>query len=184
MTDKREQIVDTALQAAQRDGLRSVSFRQLADAVGVKSASVHYHFPTKRDLAESMVQRYTERFEARLADIARRKRTLNGKLDGLIQVFEQVLAEDDLCLCGMMAAELTALDANTRRALKHFFNVTEDWLARELETHRDDIRIGLAPDALGRVILAGLEGAILLDRVDRDGQRLDAFRRMLRALSQ
>lgn len=182
MSDKREEIVNAALKAAQQNGLRSVSFRQLADQVGVKSASVHYHFPTKPDLAESMVRSYTQRFEARLAEIAQRKRTLLGKLDALIQIFAEVLEGDDLCLCGMMAAELTALDANTQFALKHFFKVTEDWLAREIEAHRDGIRIRLAPEELGRVILAGLEGAILLDRVERDRKRLDALKHMVRAI--
>ena len=182
MSIKREQIVDAAMRAAKQDGLRSVSFRQLAEEVGVKSASVHYHFPAKTDLAESMVRSYTEQFEAQLTQVAQGKRTLLGKLDALIQIFDDVLEGNDLCLCGMMAAELTALDVNTHRALKHFFKVTEHWLTREIEAHRDDIGIDLAPEELGKVILASLEGAILLDRVDGGRTRLEAFKRFVRAI--
>ena len=181
MSEKREQIVEAAVQAAKQNGLRSVSFRQLAEEVGVKSASVHYHFPTKTDLAESMVRDYTEQFEARLAQIGRQKRTLLEKLDALTEIFADVLEGNGLCLCGMMAAELTVLDTKTRIALKRFFKVTEDWLAREIEAHRGDIRIDLAADELGQVILSSLEGAILLDRVDRDGKRLEAVKRLVRA---
>jgi TetR/AcrR family transcriptional repressor of nem operon len=181
MSTKREQILDAAMSATRRDGLCSVSFRQLAAAVGVKSASVHYHFPTKPDLAESMVRRYLVDFEARLADISQRRRTLIGKIEALISVFGDVLERDELCLCGMMAAELTALDSGTRLALRQFFNATEDWLRDEIETHRHEVRIDLASGDLARVLLAGLEGAVLLDRVDQQGRRLEAFRRLARA---
>ena len=181
MSAKREQILDTAMQATRRNGLNSVSFRQLAAQVGVKSASVHYHFSTKPELAEAMVRRHISDFEARLADISQRRRTLSGKIEALISVFGDVLARDDLCLCGMLAAELTALDSRTRVALEHFFKATEDWLRGEIETHRHEVRIDLAPGDLARVLLAGLEGAILLDRVDQQDRRLEALRHLARA---
>ena len=62
MADKREQIEAIASAAIRKSGLNSVSFRTLADEVGVKSSSVHYHFPTKLDLAQSVVGVYTEDF--------------------------------------------------------------------------------------------------------------------------
>ncbi|NBC12094.1 MAG: TetR family transcriptional regulator [Gammaproteobacteria bacterium] len=182
MSDKRAEILETAVRATKRDGLRKVSFRQLADQVGVKSSSVHYHFPTKADLAESMVRDYTDAFAARLEDIAACESTLPGKIDALVQVFADVLAADDLCLCGMMAAELSTLDARTGHALRQFFRVTEDWLTEQIDMHRQDLRIDLSAKDLGKVILAALEGAILLDRVDRDSERLQAFSRMARAI--
>ena len=44
MTDTRLDILDTAEQRMRDVGYHSVSFRDLADDLGIKSASVHYHF--------------------------------------------------------------------------------------------------------------------------------------------
>ncbi|MEO0972841.1 MAG: TetR family transcriptional regulator, partial [Pseudomonadota bacterium] len=76
MLDKREQIEEVATKAIKKDGIRSVSFRTLADEVDVKSASVHYHFPKKSDLAHAVVARYSETFLGVLADIDTQHRTL------------------------------------------------------------------------------------------------------------
>ncbi|WP_345191535.1 TetR/AcrR family transcriptional regulator, partial [Gluconacetobacter tumulicola] len=46
-----------------------LSFREIAKAVGIKNASMHYHFPTKGDLGAALARRYTEDGEAYLADL-------------------------------------------------------------------------------------------------------------------
>jgi AcrR family transcriptional regulator len=43
-------------------GYDGFSFRELAADVGVKSASVHHHFPTKAILGAGVARRYTDRF--------------------------------------------------------------------------------------------------------------------------
>ena len=50
-------------------GYNAVSFRDLADDLKVKNASIHYHFRKKADLGVELVERYTERFEERLKGI-------------------------------------------------------------------------------------------------------------------
>ncbi|MEL6447733.1 MAG: TetR/AcrR family transcriptional regulator [Pseudomonadota bacterium] len=182
MSDKREQLEAIATQAIQKDGVRSVSFRTLADAVGVKSASVHYHFPTKSDLTHAVVSTYTEAFVARLEALERKHRTLSGKLNAFIRIFDEVLADDDLCLCGMMAAELTSLDAATQHALKKFFSETEAWLERTIDAHRNELTAPLPGKHLAKVLMSGLEGAVLLDRVDGGDDRLRAMRALVRAV--
>jgi TetR/AcrR family transcriptional repressor of nem operon len=60
MQDTRETIMTLARATAQAHGYNGLSFRELAKAVGVKSASVHYHFPTKGDLGAALARRYRE----------------------------------------------------------------------------------------------------------------------------
>lgn len=182
MTDKREQLEAIASKAIQRGGVRSVSFRTLADAVGVKSASVHYHFPTKSDLAHAVVAGYTERFEEHLESVARKHRTLSGKLNAFIKVFDEVLADDGLCLCGMMAAELKALDPATKQALKRFFRKAEAWLEATIDAHSDELASSMPGKHLAKVLMSGLEGAVLLDRVDGGDDRLKAMRALVKAV--
>lgn len=182
MSNKREQLEQAATDAIKKDGLRGISFRTLADEVGVKSASVHYHFPTKADLAEAVVHRYTGQFATALEEIERAESGLLPKLEALVGLFEDTFAADDFCLCGMLAAELTALDDTTRAALNRFFGGTEAWLARQFEAHAEELASDLPPATLAAVFVSGLEGALLLDRTKAQDDRLGAYRDFARSL--
>src|SRR4051812_3098431 len=54
-------IMDAAQRRMQTGGFGGFSFREIADDVGIKSSSVHYHFPTKEDLAAAVVRRWADR---------------------------------------------------------------------------------------------------------------------------
>ena len=180
MAQTREQIAAAATQAIQKAGVHSVSFRTLAEAIGVKSSSVHYHFPTKQDLTLSLVQQYSNEFAGKLEALERTDADLEQRMQQFIDIFENVLARDDLCLCGMLAAELTELDDATVAALRAFFRLTEQWLEQQLASSERSLTIP-AP-ALARVVLAGLEGAILLDRAEGGTGHLDAYRELARTM--
>jgi TetR/AcrR family transcriptional repressor of nem operon len=66
MSDTRTQILDVAEKFIRRGGYNDCSFREIATAVGIKSASVHHHFPAKQDLAAAVALRYSENFFANL----------------------------------------------------------------------------------------------------------------------
>lgn len=179
MADTREQITQAAAKATKQDGLKSLSFRDLAEKVGVKSSSVHYHFPTKPDLAQALVRDYTAQLEGNLRRIDETQTSASGKLLALVDVFEAVLVEDELCLCGMMASELTNLDDATQSALNEFFRKIESWL----ETTLADSSVGgLSAQELASLFLSGLEGAMLVDRVDRSVRRLSAVRQLAKGI--
>ena len=182
MADKRGEIEKVATQAIKREGFRSMSFRTLADEVGVKSSSVHYHFPTKEDLAEAVIRSYTQAFGDALKAIDHSESSLVGKIDAFNELFAAVVAHDDICLCGMMAAEVSSLNDSARAALKDFFRTSEGWLENVFEAHASELDSPLSAKELARVFLAGLEGATLIDRVDSGDDRLAAYRALTRAL--
>ena len=53
-------IMDAAERRMQLGGFGGFSFREIAADVGIKSSSVHYHFPTKEDLAAAVIRRWAE----------------------------------------------------------------------------------------------------------------------------
>ena len=183
MSNRREQIEAAAVRAIKRGGLHSVSFRTIADEVGVKSSSVHYHFPTKDDLATALVGDYTAKFQAELQAIGGQDNSLTYKLERLVDLFEARLQEKDLCLCAMLAAELTALNEQTRAELAGFVATTERWLRAQFEQHSDELDLRLEAEQLARLFLASLEGALLFDRIDGKSERLGAVRSFAKALT-
>lgn len=179
MRDNRQKLELAALNNVQRSGLKGLSFRTLAGEIGIKSSSVHYHFPEKSDLARTLIERYSTTFFAELNDISNQKWGLRKKLTAFITIFESVALEDKLCLCGMMAAEVEQLDADNRKLLKSYFIDTEKWLADLFDEHHASISTSLSSKTLSKTLLSGLEGALLLDRVMQDTQRMKAQKELM-----
>ncbi len=182
MSDKRTELENAATDIVQRAGLHHLSFRTLAERVGVKSSSVHYYFPEKADLAATLIRKYTEEFAGQLEDIAVNKPGLRNKLTAFIAIFERVNKANQFCLCGMMAAEVATLNDDNRRLLSQYFQSAEHWLQATLEAHPKELASSLKPRLLARAIMSGLEGALLIDRVDGTKLRLRAQRELIQSI--
>ena len=87
-----------------------------------------------------------------------------------------------LCLCGSIAFDSESVNDATRRALRTFFNVSEAWLAATLEEADQRLGLDLSPTDVAKILMSGLEGAGLIDRLAGNTQHLDSFRRLTRQL--
>jgi len=180
MSEKREKLEIAATESVQRSGFGNLSFRTLADEVGIKSSSVHYYFPEKSHLAHAVIEKYSREFSLQLEAIGARKLSPIGKLDAFVKIFEDVLKDGRFCLCGMMAAEVDSLDSDSRQALVDYFQCMEDWLTLVIEEGSDGAALDLKPRTLARAFVSGLEGALLVDRLDGRRDRLRAQRELMR----
>jgi len=175
MTDRRDHLQDIAQQHVQRGGLKTLSFRTLADEAGIKSSSVHYHFPEKADLCEALIERYSANLMDQLEEIsARTKWNLRKKLNAFVGIFESVAKGDAVCLCGMLAAEYDNLSDQNRQQLHTFFRDMEKWLSAVFNHHKDELATTLPTQQLAKSIVSGLEGALLVDRVAGNNQAVTA----------
>jgi len=69
MADTAERILDTAQALAQVRGYNGFSYADISAELAITKPSIHYHFPSKAELAEALIARYRQRFAAaRLAD--------------------------------------------------------------------------------------------------------------------
>lgn len=50
----RERILAAAKSAAQLHGYGGINFRSIAEEVGIKNASIYYHFQSKADLVQPL----------------------------------------------------------------------------------------------------------------------------------
>lgn len=165
MTDNRTRLVNAAQNAVQRSGLKGLSFRTLADEIGIKSSSVHYYFPEKADLAQTLIERYTDSFFEALSRISTQATNLRGKVEAFIAIFEEVGLQNKVCLCVMLAAELESLSNKNKLALQSFFHDMELWLVSQFDAHPSELETSLSSADLARTMMSGLEGALLTDRV-------------------
>jgi len=182
LTDKRTQLKKVAADAVQRSGIQNLSFRTLADHVGVKSSSVHYYFPEKADLATSLIESYPNDFVEMLDAIDKKQMSLEDTLDAFVNIFRDVLKADKLCLCGMMAAEIAVLNDANKGLLSQYFTILENWLSKHFDNNKHQLIGDFQSSELARMVLSGLEGAILLDRVEGSQNRLNAQHDLIKVL--
>ena len=165
MTDNRTRLINAAQNAVQRSGLKGLSFRTLADEIGIKSSSVHYYFPEKADLAQTLIERYTVSLFETLSRISNQATNLRGKVKAFIAIFEEVGLQNKVCLCVMLAAELESLSNKNKLALQSFFHDMELWLVSMFNAYPSELETSLSSAELARAMISGLEGALLTDRV-------------------
>jgi TetR/AcrR family transcriptional repressor of nem operon len=161
---KKEALLKAAEDKVRQGGYSNFSFRELANEVGIKSASVHYHFPTKADLGAELAHQYTNSFLAALGSPVNIKASGINPIDVYTQLFRSALITDDkMCLCGLLGAQSESLPDKVRLEVKRFFNKNLAWLtvAHTANGEHD-------PAQAAVVTISLLEGAMMISKALND----------------
>jgi TetR/AcrR family transcriptional repressor of nem operon len=177
MSDTKTRLLDAAALCVQTRGYNGFSFHDLTDAVGIKTASIHYHFPTKSELGQALTRRYTNQFMTALGDaeIGPPETCLRR----YVALFRTALDDGRMCLCGMMGAEVSGIPDEVASEVRAFFEANHVWLACVLE------RGGKSKSSAreqARLLVAALEGAMLVARVSGDRASFDGVAKFALAL--
>jgi len=181
--DTAAKILDIAERLVQVRGFNGFSYADVAAELGVTKSALHYHFSGKAELGDALIVRYATRFAAALAAIDTQTTDAAAKLDAYASLYLDVVRDERMCLCGMLAAEYQTLPAPMGEAVMRFFDDNEAWLARTLQQGRDDATlhfVGSAHDT-ARMVISSLEGAMLVARPYGDIGRFEAAARGLLA---
>src|SRR5260370_21276019 len=149
MTETAERLMDLGEARIREAGSRGFSFRDLAGEMGIKSASVHHHFPTKAGIPAAVARRYGDRF----FEVVARRDDESG--DDAIAIyrsaFRSAIERDGrMCLNGVLGAEAGGLPPEVVAEIEMFFRRCIDDLSS---------RIG-GTDAVGPAfhVMAAFEG--------------------------
>jgi TetR/AcrR family transcriptional repressor of nem operon len=159
MNETAERLMDLAEARIREAGYRGFSFRDLAAEIGIKSARVHHHFPTKAGMAAAVARRYGDRFFEMVASgddvIAIYRSAFRGAIE----------RDGRMCLNGLLGAEAGGLPAEVVAEIEMFFRRCIDDLSS---------RIGGA-DAVARAfhVMAAFEGGLILARAYGDISAFD-----------
>jgi TetR/AcrR family transcriptional regulator, transcriptional repressor for nem operon len=173
-SSSREAILAAARRTAQAHGYSGLNFRDLADEVGIKAASIHYHFPSKADLGAAVARRYWEdtaaNLESMLAGTSDPVRCLHQYPD----IFRRSLESDNrMCLCSFMAAEHDDLPEAVKKEVKTFVDVNVAWLSKVLSAAA--LVSSQESERRARAIFAAIAGAQLIARSRSDISLYDAL---------
>ena len=55
-----QKLLDVGAELCQTMGYNAFSYRHMADRLGIKTATIHYYFPSKADLGRELMANYRE----------------------------------------------------------------------------------------------------------------------------
>ena len=173
--DTRTKLLDAAKTLVDRQGFSATSIEQIIAAVGVTKGSFFYHFKSKGDLAQALIDRFAERDGELLASSMERAEKLSDDplqqllifIGLMIEVAEGLDTEDQPgCLFATYCFEGDQFDQATKQVIADAIQKWTDVIAAKLHaaaeqhpTTRDVDFVSLAD--LFSVIF---EGAFVLAR--------------------
>ena len=200
MTDKgtttRKRILNTARSLIIERGYAGTSLGEILSATKLTKGAFFYHFKSKGDLAQALIEQYVEEDTEFFQDLSRQadERTddpLENVLE-FLKLFEEYLTHRTTqlrsCLYASYAHELSQFDAGPVKAVR---GGMEQWRAiyrekfdRLLQTY--DPRMHVNADDLASMIISLIEGGLIQARIEGDRdlvvRQSEQFRNYLRLL--
>jgi TetR/AcrR family transcriptional repressor of nem operon len=177
-SDTAARILDQAEQLIQTRGYSAISYADIATALDIRKASIHYHFPTKADLGVAVIERYDSAFRALLegetsGDSVSAMKALDRYLAPMIALSK---SSGRICLCGALAGEFLALPVEMQTRITSFFRFHQDHLAGIMErgVTRGEFVLSMSPRELAQASFSALQGALLLMRATGGTTQLTA----------
>lgn len=166
MNETAQQILDVAQNLVRNRGYSSFSFADISEQVGIRKASIHYHFSSKEELTRELVKRYRMTFQQTLKQIERSNSDPQAKLRQFLSLYRQGLSQSQMCLCGILAAEMAVLPASVQEEVRAFFAEMQTWLQTLIETGASTgcLQPRLPPKDEASLLLASVQGAQLIAR--------------------
>ena len=132
----REQIIELADQLIREKGYNAFSFSDISIAVGIKKASIHYHFSQKSDLGKAVIEKHIETLRDVIA--LNQNKTPLKQLEAFIQIYCQAKKEDKICIVGSVATDYNTVDDRMKGPLKTFTQLVSHWVEDFLAQGRND----------------------------------------------
>src|SRR6267154_2460465 len=171
----RKKIVAAAAPIFNQNGYEGSSLNDLMEATGLKKGGIYRHFSSKEELAvEAFDYTWEAAWNARLLHVDEKANGIE-KLKQLIANF----VDDRSPVAGGCPILITAIDADDgNRVLRtRVAKALRSWVSRlqvivEQAQERGETLRGVDSKAVATLIVASLEGALMMSRVQRNDEAL------------
>lgn len=161
----REVIIDKADQYIRNKGYNAFSFKDISNDIGIKTASIHYHFPAKSDLGVATVREHIARTEALKERVANESPLT--KLESFLAVHSQIQYENKVCIVGSLATDLNTMDDAIKEELKAFAQLVLNWLTEVLTEGKEQkiFDFQMLPRTKALMIITNMVAIVQLSRL-------------------
>lgn len=158
--DTKLEIVAAADDLFYRQGFDHTSFADIADVVGLSRGNFYYHYRTKDEILDAVIDRRIEATRGMLAGWAAGSDGPVARIGSFIRILimnqSKIMAYG--CPAGTLCQELAKLDHAAKGRAADVFALFRDWLAAEFEA----LGAGDEAGALALHVLAWSQGTATL----------------------
>ncbi len=171
-----ESILDAAQEMLYKAGYNAFSYKDISAIVGIKTSSIHYHFPAKADLVTALAKRLRKFIAGALSAIDAEDYTPQQKLQALFHGFSLKSKECcSVCPCSMLSTDFANMPESARLEVRASWEDAERWLAAVLEEgrRRGEFHFKGDPESVAISIFASIEGATVSASTFNEAGRMD-----------
>lgn len=132
--ETKERIIQVADTLIRDLGYNAFSFHDISNSVGIRKASIHYHFPSKADLGAAVIDFHIDSLQQIKADY--KDKSPIEKLDKFLSIYKKIKQDDKICLVGMLSTDFHTLDEKVTERLTAFSDDMLNWVTTFLKDGR------------------------------------------------
>lgn len=161
----KEQIITVADTLLRKNGYNDFSYKDISTIIGIKTSSIHYHFPTKIDLGIAIIQTHADRLQQDIVKL--RERPTLERLERFIQYYYKLSCAGQVCVVGAFASDLGTVDESIRLKLNDFMQQAANWIREILEDGQTNgtFKLNIAAHDKAILIITNLMGLAQIARV-------------------
>ena len=184
-SDTKSKIIGLGEKLLLGQGFNGFSYADIASAMGIKNAAIHYHFPSKSDLGLAIIQRARERFKKWGTDKETEQLADWERLDSFFKIYRHYLAKrESVCLCGALETDFMTLPKPMQEETKDLVSDLLNWLSKFLDGGRQRKTFSFpgTPRDQAIVVLAVMQGGLQITRGGMDQSVFDSAVSQIRRL--
>ena len=167
-----DRILQTAKSLIADRGYSAFSYADISDAVHIRKASIHHHFPTKASLVVSVLKAHRQRMMQGTQTLTQQVKDPLARLEAYVQHWEGCIRDKSqpFCIAALLAAELPSLPEDVRAEVQQHFQELSGWIRSTLEEGVSTKKLKLqgTPEDEAQTFMALVHGAMLSARALED----------------
>jgi TetR/AcrR family transcriptional repressor of nem operon len=163
-----DRILQTARTLISDLGYSAFSYADIAEAVKIRKASIHHHFPTKASLVVAVLKNHRERLLQGTEFLTQKFDDPLARLRAYIEYWEGCIRDKSqpFCIAALLAAELPSLPEEVRFEVQQYFLALSGWIRETLEEgiRKRKLKLQGTPEDEAQTFMATVHGAMLSAR--------------------
>lgn len=167
-SETAERILQTANRLLIDRGYSAFSYADIADAVQIRKASIHYHFPTKAGLVVAVLQAHRGRILEGMESLDSRLSNPLTRLREYFKFWEGCIADQTISFCigALLSAEMPSLPEEVQAEVQQHFAMLTHWFEKTLKAgaKTGEIQLPGKVETEAQLLIASMHGAMLSAR--------------------
>ena len=162
--------MDVAHQLLVERGFSAFSYADIAEAIQIRKASIHHHFPTKVALVVAVLERHRLRMQEAHAALDEHVTSPTDRLKKYVNYWEACIRSmaEPFCIAALLGAELPSLPEEIQVEVGKHFTCLRQWIEKTLKAgvKQKSIKLHGTAEVEAELLMAAVHGAMISARVN------------------